>query len=173
MEYASPIPYAYWVRPHQLLAGAHPAALSPEMARETMRELLAANVTVLIDLTEDGEYEAYSQIAHEEAAAAHQTVQCWHFPIPDRGTPSSEQMTRILDTIDEALAAGKGVYVHCLAGIGRTGTVVGCYLVRHGRSGDEALHEIMRRRRGLEYGDMLSPETMAQCDMVLDWMAGR
>ena len=41
-------------------------------------------------------------------------------------------MTRILDDVDAALADGGAVYVHCWGGIGRTGTVVGCWLVRHG-----------------------------------------
>ena len=38
-------------------------------------------------------------------------------------------MREILDCLDDALRSGRKVYVHCRAGIGRTGTVVGCLLV--------------------------------------------
>ncbi|MBA3406233.1 MAG: dual specificity protein phosphatase family protein [Gemmatimonadaceae bacterium] len=38
--------------------------------------------------------------------------------------------------------SGHSIYVHCWGGVGRTGTVVGCYIVRHGRTGDDALGEV-------------------------------
>ena len=43
---------------------------------------------------------------------------------------------------------GKNVYVYCWGGIGRTSTAVGCWLVRHGMTGDEALAEIAERWQG-------------------------
>ena len=50
-------------------------------------------------------------------------------------TPGVGVMKRILDDVDEAIAGGGLTYVHCWGGIGRTGTVVGCWLVRHGLEG--------------------------------------
>ncbi len=89
--------------------------------------------------------------------------------IPDLHTPLPEGMARILDTIDAALEAGRTVYVHCYGGIGRTGTVVGCYLVRHGTDGEAALAEIARLRRETPDGWKRSPETHAQREMVRNW----
>ena len=40
------------------------------------------------------------------------------------------------------------MYLHCWGGVGRTGTVVGCWLVRHGRTGDEALGSSRSGGRG-------------------------
>ena len=82
-------------------------------------------------------------------------------------------MTRILDTIDTALAMGQSVYVHCAGGIGRTGTVVGCYLVRHGMPGEAALEEIMRLRQVMPHGGSLSPRREPQRQMVRNWLIGR
>ena len=73
-------------------------------------------------------------------------------------------MTTILDALDSALAAGHTVYLHCHGGRGRTGTVVGCWLVRHGLTGEQALDRIADLR-----GDDESPETDEQRAFVLNW----
>jgi protein-tyrosine phosphatase len=80
-------------------------------------------------------------------------------------------MRRILDELDAALAGGETVYLHCWGGIGRTGTVVGCHLARHGMSGAAALREVMRLRRNALCGEMPSPETPEQRQLVMEWHA--
>jgi protein-tyrosine phosphatase len=70
--------------------------------------------------------------------------------------------------IDQSLAAGEKIYLHCQAGIGRTGTVVGCYLVRHGLTGRAALQRLNDLRHRLPF-PFLSPETEDQRQFVLHW----
>ena len=54
-------------------------------------------------------------------------------PIPDHGVPRyPEHMAEIQAEIDAALKRGRRVYVHCRAGIGRTGTAVACHLIEQG-----------------------------------------
>jgi protein-tyrosine phosphatase len=84
-------------------------------------------------------------------------------------TPTNERMSEIQQTIAAALEEGQTVYVHCWGGIGRTGTVLGCYLVEHEVSVAEALAEIQRRRRGTKDGWKKSPQTPAQVDFVNKW----
>ena len=80
-------------------------------------------------------------------------------------------MSKILDAIDAAMRDGKTVYVHCLGGVGRTGTVIGCWLVRHGRTGNTALCQIAEWWLGVEkvYRRPISPETREQHEYVRDW----
>ena len=76
-------------------------------------------------------------------------------------------MISTLDAIDEAVASSTVVFLHCSDGIGRTGTVNGCYFVRPGMTGFEALEQISRLRQPTADGWHESPETPEQREMVL------
>jgi protein-tyrosine phosphatase len=56
----------------------------------------------------------------------------------DDTPPSSEQLERANQFITEALAEGRGVYVHCMSGVGRAATTAAAYLISTGLSPDEA-----------------------------------
>jgi len=92
-------------------------------------------------------------------------------PIPDMGTPTAGHMMRILDDIDAARDAGGTVYVHCWGGVGRTGTVVGCWLRRHGLDDGDPIARIAELRTGIT-GERSSPETPEQAELVRGWRRG-
>ena len=86
--------------------------------------------------------------------------------------PTSHEMLTILDSIDTSVADDLPVYLHCWGGHGRTGTVIGCWLVRHGWTGIAALEEVERLRDHDPYlRQMPAPQTHAQIQFVLDWAA--
>ena len=167
-----PLPNAYWVVPGRFAAGEYPGAKDPSEAASRVRNLLGGGVEHFVDLTEPHELLPYSEIADEEATRLGRSVRHERRSIPDVSVPSSPSaMVGILDTIDATLDEGKTVYVHCWGGVGRTGTVVGCWLVRHGRSGEEALALVAEWWQGVEkaYRRPESPETPAQCEYVRNW----
>jgi protein-tyrosine phosphatase len=165
-DYSEALPHGmYWVQPGQLMAGPHPGAWDENQARQRLRRLLDLGVTFFVDLTEPNETQSYDLLLSTEAAALNRDVTYRQLAIQDMDIPDQSRMVAILDTIDMAIRRGYVVYVHCLAGLGRTGTVVGCYLVRHGLSGDDALAEIARLRGGRSD----SPQTDEQCYMVSTW----
>jgi len=87
-----------------------------------------------------------------------------HFPIPDGcapGEPFERRWPRERDAIFAALAAGEHVVMHCLAGLGRTGTVAGRILIEHGVSAPEAVRLIRAARPG-------SIQTREQLDYLLE-----
>ncbi len=162
------IPGAYWVRPGKLAAGPHPAALDTTLVRAFLGELLAGGIAVFLDLTAPGEAVDYTLALAQEAARRSTEATHRRHPLRDMDTPDDPaQMVAILDTIDAALAQGKTVYVHCFAGLGRTGTVIGCWLARHGTTGQAALDALQRLRDG----DYDSPQTEAQAQFVRAWRA--
>jgi protein-tyrosine phosphatase len=129
----------YWVKSGRLLAGGYPRSLD---------RLVEAGVTLIVDLTEEGELPAYD-------AAGMRTARV---PVADFSCPPRGTMTEIIDLIDAELAADGVVYVHCHGGTGRTGTVVGCWLVRHGLAPADALARLPA-----------PPETPEQRALVMSW----
>ena len=177
---ALPIPESYWVITGKLLAGEYPGVpFAPEITRQRLDAFIEAGITTFINLTRPGESEDYSALMHEQAAyhavhyAQHDVVEmeCLSFPIEDYNLPEISLMSEILNAIDHALAQGRKVYVHCNGGIGRTGTTVGCFLVRHGRTGPQALRELAGWWEQVPKSARHphSPETVRQEEFVLNW----
>ena len=70
-----------------------------------------------------------------------------HVPMQDHQPPSIDALARAVEFIEEQLAAGRAVLVHCLAGEGRTGCVVAAYLVKtEGLSADEAMAKVRKAK---------------------------
>jgi protein-tyrosine phosphatase len=147
------------IEPGRLIAGRHPCAWGQENAWSEVRDLARAGVTLFLDLTQEGELDPYSSLV--EPPARHVRM-----PIRDFSAPTREQLLATLDEIDEELGRGGLVYVHCWAGCGRTGVVVGSWLVRHGADPKDAL------RRVAESRGLGCPQTLEQRLVVLDWRPG-
>lgn len=175
-----PFDRSYVVVPGRFLAGVYPASDDPAETTEKLLRLQAVGVNHVVNVTEASEanWQGVALVNYEPeltALAAEQgrEVVCRRFPIRDLDVPSVEIMQAILDDIDGAVAAGRKVYLHCWGGRGRTGTVAGCFLVRHGLTGDEALALVRYLRRTDAKAHTESPETDEQKQFVRRWQAGR
>jgi atypical dual specificity phosphatase len=84
---------------------------------------------------------------------------------------STATMRAALDAIGTALAAGEGVYLHCRAGIGRTGTAAGCWLIEQGLDPTQALALLQRKYQAAaqSHSGRETPETEAQRAFVMAW----
>lgn len=136
-----PFPRSYWVVPGRFLAGAYPGSATQAEADARVSALAACGVTLSVSLMfpneRDNQGNAFRDYQEPLSLAARvlgREVRCVRFPIIDGGLPHLETMRQILDTIDAELDGGGCVYVHCWGGRGRTGTTVGCWLVRHSRA---------------------------------------
>lgn len=110
------------------------AAPSPE----GLRDLAAAGVTTVVDLR------AEADLAVDEDLLAELGIERFHLPIRDGQLPTEAQARALLDIVDAA--RGK-VFLHCGAGVGRTGAMTAWYLNATGQAdGTEAL------RRNLSVG---------------------
>jgi hypothetical protein len=172
-----PFTRSYGVVRGKLIAGCYPGDLDPIQARMKLDGLARCRVGLVINLTEANEigrsgkpFVDYRPALNEIVQTNGHDIQCERLSIRDMDVPTPTHMQMILNRIDQANAAKQVVYVHCWGGKGRTGTVVGCYLARHGMAvGDAALTLLneLTKASSYDFGDV--PQTEAQCEFVRNW----
>jgi atypical dual specificity phosphatase len=77
-----------------------------------------------------------------------------HLPVTDLTAPTRDQINAAVAKITEAINNDERVAVHCVAGLGRTGTVVACWLVAQGMDAESAIAHV----RGLRPGSIETSE---------------
>ncbi|AMC35278.1 protein-tyrosine phosphatase family protein [Janthinobacterium sp. B9-8] len=173
MEY--PNQNCYWVKVGQLLAGEYPRDQDLKTSQQKLQKYLHTGVSFFVDLTQEGELSRYDDLLPEFALNG-LPVEYVRFAIPDKSVPRNKLlMLAILDSIHHAIGQGHCVYVHCWGGVGRTGTVVGCYLVEGGMSGQDALIHLQQLWSSVDkiHRHPASPETQEQRQWVLDWSSNQ
>lgn len=139
-----------WIEEWVLLGCAYPR-------REAALAALAEQgVSVLLNL---------HRRRHDPARLARHGMVEIHLPVADFAPPTLEQLARGIATVDEAVAGGRRVAVHCGGGLGRTGTFLACWFVHQGLGEEAAIARVRAIRPG-------SIETTRQAAAVRDYAAG-
>lgn len=107
---------------NRFYAGEYPGDKTPKAARLRLQHFLDRGITHFIDLTEEGELEPYAQLL--PAGISYR-----RFPIRDVSIPKDTQSVKaLIDEMDTILSNPYNkLYLHCWGGVGRTGTIVGCW----------------------------------------------
>ncbi len=144
-------------------AGEYPGDKYGEKATEKLKRMYHFGIRHFIDLTEEGELCPYNHLLPSDTTYT-------RFPIPDCGVPKSiESVRRLLLRIEELKKMEGYVYVHCWGGVGRTGTIVACYLSQNSEEPD--LNKTLEVLRG-RFSEMPksayreTPETKEQIDFI-------
>ena len=87
-------------------------------------------------------------------------------PVPDFTPPEPDQILRMIEFIDQQTKEKRPVVVSCYAGIGRTGTVLACYLVHRGEEATDAINRV----RELRPGSIQTPEQQAAVHRYAEWV---
>jgi len=146
----------YWVINGQLAGCSRPGAHGASIASD-LTVLREQGIESVLTLTET------PVLAHELEAAG---LDALHLPVDDFHAPTTQQMLQALEYIDASLAENMPVAVHCLAGQGRTGTILAAWLLRSGLSADDAISEI----RALTPGAI---ESVPQVEALRRWAEDR
>jgi protein-tyrosine phosphatase len=97
------------------------------------RTLADSGVTTVVDLR------AEDDIANDQAYGRRVGLQVVSLPIRDGQLPSAAQIHRFIQLVDDSTGT---VFVHCGAGVGRTGVMAAAYLIETGQAGRS---EVLRR----------------------------
>ena len=187
------LPYTYWVEKNKILAGQYPGSLWSKNPIHNLRtlfdytiaittrnfdvlhsvsnrviSLLNISITKFVDLTEENELEEYVNILNKEGSHKNIKLTYTKISIKDKNIPSVTNMEKALKILHSA-STEKRVYLHCLRGLGRTGTVVGCYLIEKGLTTEEALNKISSLRKGTLGSWWKSPELNLQINFIKRW----
>jgi len=142
---AGPSPTSHWVIPGRLLCGAHPNVLLMNNTYiSRMQNLLAVGITTFVDLTRprditdyqhppnkyfDPNTPNYQPVAKQLAKSQFsREIAFVNFPIVDGNVGSFGSVFNLLLEICHRLANGECIYVHCMAGMGRAGTIMSCLI---------------------------------------------
>lgn len=123
-----------------LYAGEYPGDRNEEKAKLKLRQFNRFGITHFIDLTEEGELVPYEPLIHG--------MHYMRFPIVDQRVPKNvESVQKLIEQIKQIHEGSHRakVYIHCWGGVGRTGTIVACYLAfAHRMDYDTTMTEFKR-----------------------------
>lgn len=133
---------------------------------EDLDVLRAGGVSRLLCLATDSELE-WAGVSGIEKGCVKRGIQFLKLPVKDQSVPSFEDQNLMVRWMSSALDAGQNVVLHCMGGLGRTGTVAACLLVARGLRADDAVAAVRRARgpRAIEIAD--------QARFVADYASSR
>ena len=86
-----------------------------------------------------------------------------HVLSDDMGVPSFDDLKSSVDYIHKKIQNKEPVLVHCLAGLGRTGTILACYLIKYEKmSAVNAIQHVREKRYG-------SIQSLVQEEMIFQY----
>ena len=172
------IPQHYPIEPGTLFGGEYPGDRKSDIALARLFSLVEIGVRTFIDLTAKADGLApYEKLLPELELEAGTSLRRISLPIPDMGVPESDEaMRKVMDAIRTSTAKNPAVYIHCWGGIGRTGTVAGCWLRECDHDPESALEHVQHlysshMAKAKSGRHLESPQTQTQKNYIRRWKA--
>jgi protein-tyrosine phosphatase len=154
----------YWIEgpwPGKLAISLRPRG--GDWLEDEVRSWQQSGLEVIVSLLTDDETVGLDLAQEAELCQVH-GLQFLAFPIVDRGVPSSRWATlEFVRKLDDALAKGKNVAIHCRQGIGRSALIAACLLALSGTKPETAFQRVSAAR------GCPVPETLEQRKWIMEF----
>ena len=133
---------------------------------EDFRSIKEQGVSKIYCLQEEDELQYLNSetIKQREQSLSELEIEFVHSPIGDFRVPTPDQAKRLSKMIMNDVIGGKSILIHCMGGLGRSGTIAACSLVHYGLKPDEAINLVRKIRPG-------TLETDEQVQFVIEFGA--
>ena len=129
----------YWITSQLAIV---PRPRGGDWLEDEVTALREAGIEVVVSMLQENEA-AELGLEHESAATTNARLQFVNFAIPDRGTPTDKQaFIKFLLLLENYLASGKRIGIHCRACIGRASVAAASLLIRAGVTSEQAWAQI-------------------------------
>ena len=153
-----------------VFAGEYPGDKYGEKAERKLQQMMHFGVRHFVDLTEEGELKPYACLLPPD---------CTHTRFPIRNVSVPQSIDQACDVVNKIKELSKGddgyIYLHCWGGVGRTGTIVACYLAEEKE--DPSFEMVMNNLR-YRFSEMpksshrVTPETKEQETFIRKYIEG-
>jgi ADP-ribosyl-[dinitrogen reductase] hydrolase len=113
--------------------------------------LIGRGCLTLVSLAEDEEFEGFCGKSVFAERISQYGFAWRHLPIRDFQIPDAvflDAWPAVSSALLEELRLGRDVCLHCMGGIGRSGTIAALLLIDHGVGNEEAIVQVRQARKG-------------------------
>ena len=137
----------FWLeQPAHPRLGIMPCPRGGDSLEDEVPSLKRQGADVLVSMLTEGEAQEL-ELENEADCCARNEIEFVVFPIPDHEVPADyETFVSLVEMLTNRLEAGKGVAIHCFAGIGRSGLAASCVLVAQGMPAEAAIRALSSAR---------------------------
>ncbi len=159
----------YWVIKNILMAGSYPLRNTKSNNR-IRASVLKQKFDVFINLMQENEKDHDGDYFKDYKRFINSDATIIRIPIKDMDIPTPFQTMKLIKTIDRFINDNKKIYLHCWGGLGRTGTIVGCYLIEKKLANkNNVLSKINELKANSSLAKFNSPQTEEQKAFIINW----
>lgn len=132
---------------------------------EDVKSIVDSGIENIVTLITESELESYG-VPNLIKTYNENGISTKHVSIVDQGIPTIEELDEIVDWMDAKFKKNEKVLVHCVGGLGRTGTIVAAYLKKYRRYSTEEAINMVRKSRSPR-----AIETKIQEGIIADFLS--